>query len=75
MGSGPIPALGEACWRECIVAPGDGEVSGQLLRINHFGANASREGVEGGVRTLAGLLKQDAEQAVQAIRQVWGEAL
>lgn len=58
-----------------IVAPGDGELSGQLLRINHFGANANREGVEGAVRTLAGLLKQDAEQAVQAARQVWGEAL
>lgn len=58
-----------------IVAPGDGELSGQLLRINHFGANASREGVECAVRTLAGLLKQDAEQAVQEVRQVWGEAL
>lgn len=57
-----------------IVAPGDGELFGQLLRMNHFGTNASRESVEAAVQTLARLLKLDAEPAVQAVRQVWGEA-
>ncbi|QUL57875.1 alanine--glyoxylate aminotransferase family protein [Paenibacillus tritici] len=57
-----------------IVAPGDGELFGQLLRINHFGTNASRDSVESAVQTLARLLKQDAGQAVQAVRQVWSDA-
>lgn len=56
-----------------IVAPGDGELSGQLLRINHFGVNASRESVEAAVETLAGLLKQNPGQAVQAVRSAWGD--
>ncbi|WP_238654976.1 pyridoxal-phosphate-dependent aminotransferase family protein [Paenibacillus piscarius] len=56
-----------------IVAPGDRELNGQLLRINHFGRQASREGVEAAIQTLAGLLEQDAGAAVQAVRQVWGE--
>lgn len=56
-----------------IVAPGDGELFGQLLRINHFGVNASLAGVEEAVATIAALLNQDHEQAVQAVRLVWGE--
>ncbi|WNS45319.1 aminotransferase class V-fold PLP-dependent enzyme [Paenibacillus sp. MMS20-IR301] len=56
-----------------IVAPGDGELYGQLLRINHFGQNASRESVETAVQTLAGLLAQDAGPAVLAVRTAWGE--
>lgn len=56
-----------------IVAPGDGELFGQLLRINHFGANASRLSVEEAIKTLAGLLNRDAESALQAVRLAWGE--
>ncbi|MNN64978.1 hypothetical protein D3C81_1804530 [compost metagenome] len=56
-----------------IVAPGDGELFGQLLRINHFGANASRLSVEEAIKTLAGLLNRDAEYALQAVRLAWGE--
>ncbi|MBW4082535.1 alanine--glyoxylate aminotransferase family protein [Paenibacillus sp. S150] len=56
-----------------IVAPGDGELFGQLLRINHFGANASRICVEEAIATLAGLLNQDAGPALGAIRLVWEE--
>lgn len=55
-----------------IVAPGDGELFGQLLRINHFGVNACRSSVEEAVRTLAGLLNRDAVPALAAVRQVWG---
>ncbi|MEF2965824.1 aminotransferase class V-fold PLP-dependent enzyme [Paenibacillus sp. M1] len=55
-----------------IVAPGDGELFGQLLRINHFGVNASRESVEEAIRTLAKLLHQEPEQAIKAVSQVWG---
>ncbi len=54
-----------------IVAPGDGELRGQLLRVNHFGANASRDGVEAAIETLAGLLKIDAAEAVEAVRASW----
>lgn len=54
-----------------IVAPGDGELRGQLLRINHFGANASRDSVEAAIATLAGLLERDAAPAIEAVRQVW----
>ncbi|OWA34028.1 aminotransferase [Saccharibacillus sp. O16] len=54
-----------------IVAPGDGELRGQLLRVNHFGAYASREGVETAIRTLANLLEVDAADAVEAVRSVW----
>ncbi|TYA11292.1 alanine--glyoxylate aminotransferase family protein [Paenibacillus faecis] len=56
-----------------IVAPGDGELFGQLLRINHFGANACRESVEEAIRTLAGLVNRDPEPSVEAIKKVWGE--
>lgn len=56
-----------------IVAPGDGELFGQLLRINHFGANACRQSVEEAIEVLAQLLKQDPEQAFRAVRLVWGE--
>lgn len=56
-----------------IVAPGDGELFGQLLRINHFGANACRQSVEEAIEVLAQLLKQDPEQAFTAVRLVWGE--
>ncbi|UQZ35667.1 aminotransferase [Paenibacillus sp. PK3_47] len=55
-----------------IVAPGDGELYGQLLRINHFGVNASRHSVEEAVTTLARLLNQDASPAIKAIGLVWG---
>lgn len=56
-----------------ILAPGDGELFGQLLRINHFGVNASRTSVEAAIQTLAELLRQDPEQALNAVRQAWGE--
>ncbi|MNP81760.1 hypothetical protein D3C76_1802120 [compost metagenome] len=56
-----------------IVAPGDGELSGQLLRINHFGANASLNSVEKAITALAQLLEQEPGQALQAVREVWGE--
>lgn len=55
-----------------IVAPGDGELFGQLLRINHFGTNACRQSVEEAITTLAGLLNQDTAPALKAIRLVWG---
>ncbi|WP_342481363.1 aminotransferase class V-fold PLP-dependent enzyme [Paenibacillus sp. FSL L8-0340] len=55
-----------------IVAPGDGELSGQLLRINHFGTNASRQSVEEAITTLAGLLNQGTDPALKAIRLTWG---
>lgn len=54
-----------------IVAPGDGELFGQLLRINHFGENASRQGVEEAIEGIAKLLERDADMAVQAVQQVW----
>ncbi|MDO3413027.1 aminotransferase class V-fold PLP-dependent enzyme [Saccharibacillus sp. CPCC 101409] len=57
-----------------IVAPGDGELRGRLLRINHFGANASQESVEKAVRTLAGLLETDEAAALAAVRSVWEAA-
>ncbi|OKP77588.1 septum site-determining protein [Paenibacillus helianthi] len=56
-----------------IVAPGDGGLFGQLLRINHFGKNASRKSVEEAITVLAQLLKMDPEQALLAVRRVWGE--
>ncbi|HEY4391157.1 MAG TPA: aminotransferase class V-fold PLP-dependent enzyme [Paenibacillus sp.] len=54
-----------------IVAPGDGELFGQLLRINHFGEKASRQGVEEAIEGIARLLERNADAAVQAVRQVW----
>lgn len=57
-----------------IVAPGDGELFGQLLRINHFGENASRQGVEEAIEVIARLLERDADAAdaaVQVVQQVW----
>jgi aspartate aminotransferase-like enzyme len=56
-----------------IVAPGDGELFGHLLRINHFGTNAVLQSVEEAISTLAELLKQDPDQALQAVRLAWGE--
>lgn len=56
-----------------IVAPGDGELVRKLLRINHFGANATRESVEKAVITLAELLHQNADHAVNAGRLVWDQ--
>ncbi|WP_339318186.1 aminotransferase class V-fold PLP-dependent enzyme [Paenibacillus sp. FSL R10-2734] len=56
-----------------IVAPGDGELFGHLLRINHFGTNADRQSVEEAISTFALLLKQDPDQAIQAVRLAWGE--
>lgn len=58
---------------EGIVAPGDGELFGQLLRINHFGASACRPSVEEAIKTLARLLGQEPEHAIEAVSQVWGE--
>ncbi|MHA6528743.1 pyridoxal-phosphate-dependent aminotransferase family protein [Paenibacillus sp. BAC0078] len=56
-----------------IVAPGDGELFGQLLRINHFGENASQQSVEEAVTTLAQLLNQEPDHAIAAVRLAWGE--
>jgi aspartate aminotransferase-like enzyme len=56
-----------------IVAPGDGELFGHLLRINHFGTNAAQQSVEEAISTLAELLKEDPDQAIQAVRLAWGE--
>ncbi|MNG35258.1 hypothetical protein D3C84_1219500 [compost metagenome] len=56
-----------------IVAPGDGELFGQLLRINHFGANASRDSVEKAIAVLAQFLGKEPGEALQAVREVWGE--
>ncbi|WHY19508.1 aminotransferase class V-fold PLP-dependent enzyme [Paenibacillus sp. G2S3] len=56
-----------------IVAPGDGELFGHLLRINHFGTNAALQSVEEAISTLAELLKQDPDQALEAVRLAWGE--
>lgn len=56
-----------------IVAPGDGELFGHLLRINHFGANARRQSVEEAIAVLAQLLNQDPDDAMKAIRLVWGK--
>ncbi|WP_068501110.1 pyridoxal-phosphate-dependent aminotransferase family protein [Paenibacillus kribbensis] len=55
-----------------IVAPGDGELFGNLLRINHFGANACRQSVEEAITALAQLLNQDPDHAIKAIRLIWG---
>lgn len=54
-----------------ILAPGDGELFGKLLRINHYGSNADCRTVEEAVKTLAGLLSRDPENAVSAVRKVW----
>lgn len=54
-----------------IVAPGDGELFGQLLRINHFGANASRQSVEEAIERIGKLVERDAGAAVERVRQVW----
>lgn len=56
-----------------IVAPGDGELFGQLLRVNHFGLNASKESVLAALTTLAGLLKHDSEHALKAASAKWEE--
>lgn len=58
---------------EGIVAPGDGELFGRLLRINHFGAHASRSSVEAAVRVLARLTGKEAEAAVAAAGRVWDD--
>ncbi|EHS57581.1 aminotransferase class V-fold PLP-dependent enzyme [Paenibacillus kribbensis] len=55
-----------------IVAPGDGELFGNLLRINHFGANACQQSVEEAIAALAQLLNQDPDHAIEAIRLIWG---
>lgn len=54
-----------------IVAPGDGELFGQLLRVNHFGLNASKEGVSSALITLAELLKHSPEAALTAAAEIW----
>ncbi|MFM1655004.1 pyridoxal-phosphate-dependent aminotransferase family protein [Brevibacillus sp. B_LB10_24] len=54
-----------------IVAPGDGDLFGQLLRINHFGADANQQSVEEAISTLAQLLKKDPDLALQAVQLIW----
>lgn len=54
-----------------IVAPGDGAMLHQLLRINHYGANASLNSVEQALTTLAELTGQDPAAAIAASRSVW----
>ncbi|WP_040949747.1 aminotransferase class V-fold PLP-dependent enzyme [Gorillibacterium massiliense] len=54
-----------------IVAPGDGELNGKLLRINHFGSNASQDSVEQAILTLAELTDQVPGGAIAAGRLVW----
>ncbi|TVX94872.1 pyridoxal-phosphate-dependent aminotransferase family protein [Cohnella terricola] len=54
-----------------IVAPGDGAMLHQLLRINHYGANASLHSVEQALTTLAELTGQDPAAAIAAGRSVW----
>lgn len=56
-----------------IVAPGDGALFGQLLRVNHFGWNASKQAVSEALVTLAGLLKRTPDEALAAAAEVWGE--
>ena len=41
---------------EGIVRPGDGALFGRLLRVNHYGVNATDEAVNAALKTLAGLL-------------------
>ncbi|MFF2483897.1 pyridoxal-phosphate-dependent aminotransferase family protein [Paenibacillus sp. NPDC058071] len=54
-----------------IVAPGDGAMLHQLLRINHYGTNASRHSVEQALTTLAELTGQDPAAAIAAARSIW----
>lgn len=55
-----------------ILAPGDGELYGKLLRVNHFGSQASLKSVEKAIGTLAGLLNAaQPEVAIHAVRKVW----
>lgn len=54
-----------------IVAPGDGQLKGSLLRINHYGVNANPDSVEEAVLTLAELLEQDLSDAIAAVKAVW----
>lgn len=55
-----------------IVAPGDGELYGKLLRINHFGANANQQSIEQAITTLAELVHQDPANAIAVQRSIWG---
>lgn len=54
-----------------IVAPGDGDLRGSLLRINHFGVNAAADSVAEAMTTLAERLEQDPADAIAAVKAVW----
>jgi aspartate aminotransferase-like enzyme len=61
-----------------ILAPGDGELFGKLMRINHYGRNARRESVAQAVKKLAELFGRSPEAALSAVDEVWesgGESL
>jgi len=55
-----------------IVAPGDGELRNKLLRMNHFGVNASQHSVEQAIITLAQLIHKEPGDAIAAQRVIWG---
>lgn len=55
-----------------ILANGDGELKGRLLRMNHYGAYAEQEYIEQAVIVLAGLFNRKPEQALTAVRKIWG---
>jgi len=57
-----------------IVAPGDGEMLHQLLRINHYGTNASLESIEQAITTLAELVGKDPSAALATVRSIWEAA-
>jgi len=54
-----------------IVAPGDGEMLHQLLRVNHYGTNASLHSVEQAITTLGELAGQDPAAALASARSIW----
>ena len=55
-----------------IVGSGDGELKDHLLRINHYGAHASQESVEEAIITIAKLFDKESDQALRAVRNIWG---
>jgi len=57
-----------------IVAPGDGEMLHQLLRINHYGTNASLQSVEQAITTLAELAGKEPAAALATVRSIWEAA-
>jgi aspartate aminotransferase-like enzyme len=59
-----------------ILAPGDGELCGRLMRINHYGRGASEQCVKDAAKKLAELFGKDPDAAVSAVSRAWesGEA-